>query len=91
MSTGLSCQFVSPKDGEWYYILEQVSAPKCSWDWKEYADCYGKFDSFEKAYEHLKRYQANPGGFNTVRPENFEDGPVYRELFEKASKSIWAT
>ena len=89
MSTGLNCEFVSPKGDLWYYILEDYSAPKVTWDWKEYATCYGPFSSFEAAYNHLHRCHSNPGGYRTVGPENFESSPMYEELFSGATLSSW--
>lgn len=70
MSTGLNCNFVEVTGGphtEWFYLLEQGSAPKNAWDWREYADAYGPFEGEEAARKHLRDNHANPGGSNTVR------------------------
>jgi hypothetical protein len=63
-STGLSCELIEWKPGEWYYILEHGNAPKNAWDWREYASAYGPFSSEEEAHDHLSNNHANPGGYS---------------------------
>ncbi len=65
MSTGLDCEFVEQQDG-WVYILEQPTAPKLTWDWREYADTFGPFATFEIAHDHLRDNHANPGGYAVI-------------------------
>ena len=85
MSTGLECAFIEVKPNRWYYLLEQGSAPKQSWDWREYADAYGLFDSYEEAREHLSDNHANPGGhFITRYEEGFEPDEVLAKLIAEA-------
>jgi hypothetical protein len=52
--------------GEWFYLLEDSDAPKNSWDWREYATCYGPFSSEAAARDHLDIHQ-NPGGTTRIR------------------------
>jgi hypothetical protein len=86
MSTGLECEFFQwEEENNWYYLLEQSSAPKCSWDWHEYADAYGPFKSFELAKAHLDNNHANPGGFSTYHGV-VKDEPVIAEKIEAAKK-----
>jgi hypothetical protein len=61
MSTALGCHFLHVKEG-WFYRLEQYAH-------REEYDIYGPFVSFEAAYDHLRCYQANPGGFSADDPE----------------------
>ena len=63
MSTGCHCLIVEYRPGQWYYVLERGSAPKCSWDWREYADAYGPFPTADAAINNLDRNHANPGGW----------------------------
>lgn len=85
MSTGLNCSFIEVKPGEWWYILEQGSAPKNAWDWREYADAYGPFTSEDLAKTHLRNNHANPGGWD-VREyvEGFAPDKVLQSLLDAA-------
>ncbi len=70
MSTGLNCDFIQVtenggKPNEHYYILERGDSPKGGWDWREYAEAYGPFVSFDLAMEHLNKNHSNPGGFSS--------------------------
>ncbi len=62
MSTGLECEIIGTK-GKWFYILQDWDCPRMCWDWREYATCYGPFDSDEQARQHLRDHHANPGGY----------------------------
>lgn len=84
MSSGLNCEFVEPSAGKWYYLLEQWSAPKCAWDWREYADAYGPFTSQENADEHLAANHSNPGGAEITRADNYRADETYAQLFKRA-------
>ena len=86
MSTGLSCEFVEPKPGEWYYILEDWSAPKQSWDWREFATAYGPFKSEEEANEHLGDNHANPGGATITSNDVYREDETYLKLFREAAE-----
>jgi hypothetical protein len=81
MSTGLSCEFLEPKPGEWFYILERGSAPKSAWDWREFADAYGPFTSYPAAQKHLHQNHANPGGWSTYGHADFKMDQCYERLF----------
>lgn len=80
MSSGLECSFIEPVKGRWYYILEDESAPKVCWDWREHATCYGGFNSFDEAYKHLHDNHCNPGGFSTTDFEHFKFDETYIKL-----------
>lgn len=63
MSTGLECKFIKlTTTGEWWYLLENWDSPKGAMDWREYANAYGPFVSYEAADQHLCDHHANPGG-----------------------------
>lgn len=62
MSSGLNCELIEAKPGEWYYLLEDRDAPKQTADWHEFATGYGPFATDEIAHAHLRAYHANPGG-----------------------------
>ena len=85
MSTGLNCQFVEVAPGAWMLVLEEGSAPKQSWDWREYATSYGMFASEEKANEFLHQHFANPGGSCSYPydPDEKPD-PVMTDLISRA-------
>jgi hypothetical protein len=61
--------FLERKKGEWYYILERYDSPKGAWDWLDYADAFGPFESEEKTREHLFANHANPGGHSMLDAE----------------------
>jgi len=58
VSTGADCRFYEKEAGQWYYDLQQ-------WPYGETEDydTSGPFPTFKAAYDHLHRYNANPGGF----------------------------
>lgn len=62
MSTNSECEFIQVEPTKWFYILEDYSAPKNAWDWREHATCYGPFPTEDAADAHLRRNHANPGG-----------------------------
>lgn len=72
MSTGLNCEIIEPFPGTWYYVLEDWSAPKQAWDWREYATATGPFPSEDKAREHLRDHEPNPGGTLTIQNTEFD-------------------
>lgn len=80
MSTNSECLFQEVEPGKWYYVLENCSAPKNAWDWREYAACYGPFGAFEAANEHLSRCHANPGGYSK---QGFEPGYQPDKVMQK--------
>ena len=92
MSTNSNCSILEVERGRWYYILEDYSAPKNAWDWREYATAYGPFASSDASIEHLHRYHANPGGYSIdaleagVERLNFDKDPVLKKLIEEAPK-----
>ena len=86
MSTGLECAFHETQPNIWYYLLEDGGAPKNALNWLDYADCFGPFVSLDAAYDHLRTFHANPGGFSVYR---FEEGraadPVLDGLVARAT------
>lgn len=89
MSTGLECCLVEWKPGEWYYVLEQGTAPKEAWDWREYADAFGPYPSMEKANEGLRDNHANPGGYSIKEySPKLEKDEVLAGLITKATKRL---
>lgn len=83
MSTGLECEFIEAKRDQWYYLLENGSAPKNAWDWREYATAYGPFPSENAAEEHLDENHANPGGFFTHKLPPGQDHAVLDDTVTK--------
>jgi hypothetical protein len=83
MSTGLNCEFFESPAGTHYYALEQGSAPKNAWNWREHANGYGPFPSFDAAYEHLHANHANPGSYTQVGVVN-PAKEHYRDLIAEA-------
>lgn len=85
MSTGCNCYFTEVQPNEWYYVLEQMDAPKNAWDWREYATAYGPFNTMDQAKNHLHRNHPNPGGYSV---HDYDPGDkiddVERRLFEQA-------
>lgn len=61
MSTNSNCEFDEVKPGEWYYLLENYSAPKHADDWREYSRAFGPFKTEDAASDHLSKHHANPG------------------------------
>jgi len=84
MSTGLECLFFERRPNEWWYLLERWNAPKNAWDWREYADTFGSFPSFEEAHQHLSDHHANPGGYYTLRYEEGKDWSMFDKLIAEA-------
>lgn len=84
MSTGLECEMIEEAEGVWWYMLEQGSAPKNAWDWREYADLYGPHVSYEAACEHLRANHANPGGHGVTERANFTPDANFERLKAEA-------
>jgi hypothetical protein len=87
MSTGCECAFIEATPGEWFYILEDYDAPKNAWDWREYAEAYGPFPTFDEARTHLRDTHANPGGwweqkYDPAHP--YKPDEVTARLFKEA-------
>ena len=86
MSQNRELEFIEAEPGRWFYVLEDSSAPKDSWDWHDYATAYGPFTSYEKAREHqydLSRI-STPG--STVHEyKDVKITPVLRKLIAGAT------
>jgi hypothetical protein len=87
MSTGLNCEFIESPAGVHYYILEQGSAPKNAWNWREYADCYGPFKSEDEAMKHLDDNHANPGSHSVVGVVDAAKEPYASLIAEAAGRT----
>ena len=89
MSTGLECEFVCLKASPhpiWFYVLERWDSPKGGWDWHDYAEAYGPFDSEDEAHEHLRRNHTNPGGSTCdIEPRESVEGTL-AELIADATR-----
>jgi len=85
MSTGQECAIVEYRPDRWYLVLENIGAPKQSWDWREYAAAYGPFSTPEKADEYLSANFANPGGYFEIP---YEEGKMesYAKLVAAAKR-----
>ena len=81
MSSSLNCLYVEIERDKWYWVLERSNAPKNSWDWRDYADCCGPFESKDAANEHLHENNSNPGGCEV---ERLVDGMESRDLSKDA-------
>jgi hypothetical protein len=88
MSTGCNCELLEVKKGEWWYVLEDYSAPKNSWDWREYASAYGPFGTKEIALKHLRDNHANPGGYSSMEytPDYRPDEVMLKLMAEAAER-----
>lgn len=86
MSTGYECNFIEPEPGRWYYVLQRGDCPVGAWDWREYANCFGPFASYEAADDHLRANHANPGGGTIINHERYRPGDVWDKLIAEARK-----
>jgi hypothetical protein len=86
MSTGLECSFIELANGEHYYLLERGDAPRNAWDWREYADAFGPFASFDAAYQHLSDNHCNPGGYSSGGAPIETPDEVLQRLLDNAEK-----
>lgn len=77
MSTNSECLFVQIKADEWFYVLEDYSAPKNAYNWMDHATAYGPFKTEDEANKHLRDNHANPGGSCT---EELIEGVAERDL-----------
>ena len=93
MSTGLTCFFIERSKGQWYYLLERANAPRNAYDWRDYADAYGPFNSLEKASEDLENNHSNPGEHTLITFDHYsalsegQKGP-YEDLMNHPSCPI---
>lgn len=58
--------FAQNSDMQWFYIIEQRTAPKDAWDWQEYADCFGPFETLEEAQDHEYRSDSDTSGAEII-------------------------
>lgn len=63
MSTGQECTIVQVRTDAWYYLLSDPTVGGV-WDWREFAQAYGPFDTEERARMHVTGHHANPGGYS---------------------------
>lgn len=56
MSTGHDCRIYEKTAGKWYYDLETYTRGEYNTD--------GPFPTFKAAADHLRRHNANPGGYS---------------------------
>lgn len=87
MSTGCECEFIEVAPGRWYYVLEDLHAPKNAWDWRDNASAWGPFPDLEKADQHLRDHHANPGGHSVSEyAEGFTPDEVLAALIAGARR-----
>lgn len=86
MSTNSECEFIEVQPGIWYYVLEDMMAPKNAFDWREFAQAYGPFYTFEQADQHLRRNHANPGGHTVTEHDTFHRDEVFDRLIYHAQR-----
>ncbi len=86
MSTGLECEFVKV-NGEYFLVLEEGTAPKQVWDWREFAKAYGPFRSELQARDFLCAHFANPGGYTCAGDKDIEPDEVLADLLKDAEKN----
>lgn len=87
MSTNSECLFFQWNENEHYYLLEDCDAPNNAWDWREFATCYGPFQSEKQAEEHLRNNHANPGGACHIRQADKSD-VILQAHVEEAKKRL---
>jgi hypothetical protein len=86
---GLENVFFEPQAGQWFYAIEYSNAPRDSWDWRDYADCFGPFTTLESANEHLYNSRADVSGSTVLPMDVFIDDPGYQKLrFNAALPSL---
>lgn len=94
MSSNSECLFVQVRSDQWFYVLEDYSAPKNSSDWREHATAYGPFPTEDDADEHLRENHSNPGGSSTdvlpdgVTERDLSKDDVLRRLIEDAPRNM---
>lgn len=94
MSTNSECLFIQVKPDQWFYVLEDYNAPKNAFDWRDYAQAYGPFQTEELADDHLRKNHSNPGGSTTQKlPEgvmeyDFKDDDVLARLIADAPANM---
>lgn len=86
MSTGLNCAIHEIEPNRWFYLLEMWNAPKCAWDWREYALAFGPFATLEGAEQHLSDNHANPGGYWINRFDGEKPDEVLLRLIGEARR-----
>lgn len=86
MSQNRELEFIEPEPGVWYYVLEDYSAPKNSWDWREHAQAYGPFESYEKANEHQYDYsRISTPGHTVTGQEHYKGNETFTRLIAEAT------
>lgn len=81
MSTGLECAIMELAPGKWYYVLQRYDCPVGAWDWMEYAKVVGPYLSEDRAFDGLRRNEANPGGYSS---EPYDSKTDYSKLLSQA-------
>lgn len=78
-------EFIEPQPGQWFYILEDYSAPNHSWNWHENAVCYGPFESLESAQCHeADVVRGDTSGATITNHERFKTTPMIGRLIAHA-------
>lgn len=94
MSVQRECMIIEFVPGRWYAVVEDCGAPNDSWDWREYASCFGPAASEDAAWR-LIDHLPNPGGGYVVRFDSTyaerERDEVLAGLIENAQQPLKLT
>jgi hypothetical protein len=90
MSTNSECEFFETEPGKWFYALETKYGEEDRevWDWREEANAYGPFESYDQADEHLRENHANPGGHSITTHTEFRMDDVWSKLIAEAPSNM---
>jgi hypothetical protein len=88
MSTNLACEFFEFEPNQWYCALQSDFCPVMAWDWREEDPTVaGPFDTFNIAYEHLRKNHANPGGYSRYDHAGFRKETIHAVMVESAAQA----
>lgn len=89
MSSNRNLGFIEQTPNNWFYVLEDWSAPSDSWDWHEYAKAYGPFSNLEAAQEHQYDFsRISTGGSEITTADDYRPSVVTDGLLSRASLEL---
>jgi hypothetical protein len=80
-----SLMFIEPEKGSWYYLQERPDAWANAWDWREEADAFGPFTSYEEACDHQYDHQNTTSGAEVW---SFEDNQTASKITDVVLQKI---
>jgi len=86
MSQILETVFIEPQPGQWYYLLEEPTAPTEAMDWRDYAKAIGPFSSYEEADAYFCENEVSTSGATRIPHDEFVMDAEYQRLIDKARK-----